>query len=311
MSEPIVNLADVPDHEVPEVFKSKYYFDFDANPFAHSKLLDVEYSRTVIDVLDNIHDYINTTIPRVIEDPEPFTTWTEDDFETNSVGRFFVQLEEGAIFDPTYIVGSDEGEEPNTLYVRRGARVLGVNIWLDSGNIVIGEDTVVEPGAGLVGPVLIGKRNKIRQGSYLRGDVLVGDDCTLRGEIKNSVMMNKCDFPHPSYVGDSLCGFHSHFGNQATSANLRVLDLLDHKTISVIYEGIRYDSGRRKVGIILGDFSQVGCNTVSDPGVFLAPWVICYQLNRLNKGFYGPDKIIKNKPMEHNVLEQATLRKDV
>ena len=88
-----------------------------------------------------------------------------------------------------------------------------------------------------------------------------------------------------------------------------MLDIVDRKNISVFIDGIRHDLGRRKVGIVLGDFSQVGCNTVSDPGVFLAPWVICYQLNRLNKGFYGPDTIVKNKPMEHDVLEQAHLRK--
>jgi UDP-N-acetylglucosamine diphosphorylase / glucose-1-phosphate thymidylyltransferase / UDP-N-acetylgalactosamine diphosphorylase / glucosamine-1-phosphate N-acetyltransferase / galactosamine-1-phosphate N-acetyltransferase len=309
MSEPLVHLADVPDAEVPEVFLSKFYFDFDAHPFDHQALFDPQRSRTVIDVLDRLHDYLNATIPTVIEDPEPFTTFTQDDFEARCVGNFIVRLEAGAVFDPAYIVGSDG--EPNTLYVRRGARVLGVHVWLDRGSIVVGEDTVVEPGAGLVGPVLLGRHNTIRQGAYLRGDVLVGDGTTLRGEIKNSVMMNKADFPHPCYVGDSLCGFRSHFGNQATSANLRVLDLVDHKTISVEYQGTRYDTGRRKVGIILGDFSQVGCNTVSDPGVFLGPWVICYQLNRLNKGFYGPDKILKNKPLEHEVLEQATLRKSI
>ena len=55
------------------------------------------------------------------------------------------------------------------------------------------------------------------------------------------------------------------------------------------------------------DFSQVGCNSVADPGTFLAPRTIVYSLTRLDKGFYGPDEVVKNKPMAHGVIERVTL----
>jgi len=57
----------------------------------------------------------------------------------------------------------------------------------------------------------------------------------------------------------------------------------------------------------MGDFSQVGCNSVADPGTFLGPYTIAYALTRINKGFYGPNEVLKNKPMEHGVVEKVSL----
>ena len=74
---------------------------------------------------------------------------------------------------------------------------------------------------------------------------------------------------------------------------------------------IRKDMARKriKIGIILGDMSQIGCNSVSDPGTFVAPYTIAYQLTRLNKGVYGPDKVLKNKPMEKGIIEIGPLKR--
>jgi hypothetical protein len=110
-------------------------------------------------------------------------------------------------------------------------------------------------------------------------------------------------------LGDSLCGFDTHFGNQGTSANLGILAILARDPIVIECEGKKYDLGRPKVGIIMGDKCQVGCNSVSDPGTFLGPWTIVYQLTRLNKGFYGPNEILKNKPMEHGIIERSPLQR--
>ncbi|MCM8765086.1 MAG: hypothetical protein NC830_06995, partial [Candidatus Omnitrophica bacterium] len=70
----------------------------------------------------------------------------------------------------------------------------------------------------------------------------------------------------------------------------------------------KYDIGRPKIGIVLGDWSQVGCNSVSDPGVFVGPNTIFYSLCRISKGFYGPNEVLKNKPLEHGVIERSPLR---
>lgn len=122
--------------------------------------------------------------------------------------------------------------------------------------------------------------------------------------------MNNANFPHPSYVGDSICGYGTHFGNQATTANLGIYAMVVGKTnVTIKLDGKTYDLGRPKIGIILGDGSQVGCNSVSDPGAFLAPYTIVYQLSRINRGFYGPFEILKNKPLEKNIIERGSLKK--
>jgi hypothetical protein len=90
---------------------------------------------------------------------------------------------------------------------------------------------------------------------------------------------------------------------------LGIFAVLARDPIVLAVDGKQYDLGRPKVGIIMGDYSQVGCNSVSDPGTFLAPWTVVYQLSRLNKGFYGPRELIKNKPMEHGVIERSPLKK--
>ena len=146
------------------------------------------------------------------------------------------------------------------------------------------------------------------------GRTTLPEHCTVYwyGEIKNSVLMDKENFTHKSYLGDSACGYMSHFGNQATSANLGIFNGLvtsaERKNIVVSCAGKQYDLGKAKMGICMGDYSQVGCNSVSDPGTFLKPYTIVYALSRINKGFYGPHEVLKNKPMENGVIERASLK---
>lgn len=121
--------------------------------------------------------------------------------------------------------------------------------------------------------------------------------------------MDEANFPYPSYVGDSICGYKTHFGNGATTANLGIYAHVTGKeNIKINLKNRLYDLGRAKMGIVLGDYSQVGCNSTSDPGTFLAPRTIVYQLSRINKGFYGPNEILKNKPLEHGVIERVPLK---
>jgi len=304
----VTNLLELAPADVPAELRADYYFDFDAHPFEHAELFRGKNARSVIDTIAGIGEYAAAQVDRIITNVKDADTWDQERFEGRSCGRFTVVLEEGAVFEPAYVVGG--AEQAGVLHLGPGAKVLGANIWLNEGNISIGAGSMVEPGAGLKGPTLVGRDNEIRQGSYFRGNVILGNGCTVRGEIKNAVLMDRCDYPHPSYLGDSLCGYRSHFGNQATSANLKVFDIVERKNIAIELDGRTYDLGRRKVGIVMGDCSQVGCNSVSDPGVFLAPWVIVYQLTRLKKGFYGPDRVMKNKPLEHDVIEFAPLRRD-
>jgi len=171
----------------------------------------------------------------------------------------------------------------------------------------------VEAFSGLIGPAIFGHNNSIRQGAYFRGQTVIGDNGVFRGELKNVVVMNGAQFPHPSYLGDSICGYKSHFGNQVTTANISIFDAVSAEpkpSISVTVDGKKYDFRRRKMGAIIGDESQVGCNSVIDPGTFVGLRSVVYSLTRLNRGVYGPNELIKNKPLEKGVLERGPLRVD-
>jgi len=307
----VVELAKLGPDDVPEQFKINYYFDFKKHPFRHSDLFDSPGISSVVSVLAKIDDYAKAWLTKTISTKEKEAspkTLTQDDFKDKSSGSFRVLIEEGAVFSPVFVQGSVK-DKTYTLYIAKGARVSG-NIFLDEGDIYVNEETKIELGVGIKGPTIIGKKNEIRQGAYFRGDVIIGDGGTFRGELKNVVMMDGANFPHPSYVGDSICGHMTHFGNQATTANLGIYAIILGKdNIKMKLNGQTYDLGRPKIGIILGDWSQVGCNSVSDPGAFLAPYTIVYQLSRINKGFYGPGEVLKNKPLEKNVIERVSFKR--
>jgi len=306
-------LKELSKDEVPAVLRAETYFDFDAHPFAHQALFDRDDVNSVVGAIVAIGNYakawLSENIAKAKSEKADDLTVLENETPNNalSCGKFEVILEKGAIFEPATVVG---GDEAHTIYVAAGAKVFGSDIYVNGGDLYIGEGTTIEPGVGIKGASIIGKDNEIRQGAYFRGDIVIGDGGTFRGELKNVVMMDKANFPHPGYVGDSLCGFMTHFGNQATAANLGIFEGLRESDqrknlVLKLEDGTAYDLGRPKLGIIMGDYSQVGCNSVSDPGTFLAPYVIAYALTRLNKGFYGPKEILKNKPMEHGVIERT------
>ena len=313
MSE-VINLLNLPHEEVPAPFKVETYFDLKAHPFKHEAMFKDPKVTNVVSAIHAIGGYtkawLSENLPKLEaeRDVEVFTDTTPNN--APSEGSFRVALEKGAGFRPTQVIGVPDGESPNTVYVAAGACVAG-KIYLNDGSLYIGEGISIEDGATIKGPAVIGKNNEIRCGAYFRGNLLIGDGGTFRGELKNVVMFDKANFPHPGYVGDSLCGYMSHFGNQATAANLGIFEGVrerdKRKNLVLRHEGRAYDLGGPKLGIILGDFSQVGCNSVSDPGTFLAPYTIVYQLTRINKGFYGPNVLLKNKPIEHGIVEITPL----
>lgn len=130
--------------------------------------------------------------------------------------------------------------------------------------ISIGKGTVVEPGAYIKGPCIIGENCQIRQGAYLRGNVLVGDRSVVGhvSELKSVVMLNDAHAAHFAYVGDSILGNRVNLGAGTICSNLR----LDNKEVCINWEGKKIGTGTRKLGSILGDDTQLGCNCVANPG---------------------------------------------
>jgi len=140
--------------------------------------------------------------------------------------------------------------------------------------ISIGEGTVIEPGAYIEGPVIIGPYNQIRHGAYIRGNVITGEKCIIghSTEIKHSILLNGASAAHFNYVGDSILGNDVNLGAGVKLANYR----LDHKEVSILFQGQKILTGLKKMGAIIGDGAQLGCNSVTNPGTLIGPKAFCY-----------------------------------
>merc|ERR1711879_76308 len=185
---------------------------------------------------------------------------------------------------------------------------------LSQGGIWLGEGVEVSPGAYIAGPAIIGSGSKILPGAYIRGHgasgVIIGRGASVRAEVKNSVIMDRVELCHISYVGDSILGYKSHFGCQAITANLGLFGA----ELSLLVPGdggnpgIQYRLGTKKVGVMMGDWSQLGCNSVTDPATFLGRETHIYPLTRLSAGVYGPFAIVKNQPQNSPAVSRSELR---
>lgn len=316
MTEEVLKLKDLKKEEVPKELKYETYFDFHSNAFKHESLFKAEDINSVVSVVGAIGKYTKKWLSENIHSKlknNPNLKVLKSFDKAPTFGKFEIILEEDVIFAPSSILGVKENEIPGRLYVSKGAVIVGSDLYLNEGDVFIGENSIIEGSAGIKGPAIIGNKTAIRQCSYLRGNIIIGDSAVIRGELKNVVMLDKSNFPHPSYIGDSICGYMSHFGNQVTAANLGIYEGLrsldQRKNLVFKLGGKSYDIGTPKLGVVLGDFCQLGCNSTTDPGTFLMPYTICYTLTRISKGFYGPNEILKNKALEKGIIERAPFKR--
>jgi NDP-sugar pyrophosphorylase family protein len=121
--------------------------------------------------------------------------------------------------------------------------------------------------ATIIGPVYIGAGTEIRPGAFIRGNVIAGQNCVLGNacEFKNALLMDRVQVPHFSYVGDSILGSGSHLGAGAVLSNLR----LDQKPVAVMVDQQKVGTELKKLGAMLGESAEVGCNAVLQPGTIL------------------------------------------
>ncbi len=146
----------------------------------------------------------------------------------------------------------------------RGEVEEGVTI---HGNLCVGEGTKIMSGTYIEGPVFIGKNCKIGPNAYIRPYTVIGDDCHIGNacEVKASIVMRGSKVPHFNYVGDSIIGEGCNLGAGTKIANLR----LDEKNIKVPVKGNIVDTGRRKLGVIMGDDVHTGINVSIDVGTMI------------------------------------------
>ena len=136
----------------------------------------------------------------------------------------------------------------------------GENVW-------IARSATVAPTASITGPAIIGRDAEVRHCAFIRGNALVGEGAVVGNstELKNVVLFNKVQVPHYNYVGDSVLGFKSHMGAGSITSNVK-----SDKTLVVVKNGEeKIETGLKKMGAMLGDHVEVGCNSVLNPGTVI------------------------------------------
>ncbi|MBQ7173358.1 MAG: UDP-N-acetylglucosamine pyrophosphorylase [Clostridia bacterium] len=160
---------------------------------------------------------------------------------------------------------------------------VGENIW-------IAKSATVSPLATITGPTIIGENSQVRPGAFIRGSALVGDTCVVGNstELKNCILFDNVQVPHYNYVGDSILGFHAHMGAGAVTSNIKA----DRKNIVIRVGDESIETGRRKVGAMLGDYADIGCNSVLNPGSIVGAHTNVYPLSFV-RGFIPANSIVK------------------
>lgn len=159
------------------------------------------------------------------------------------------------------------------------------------GDVAIGPGTVVEPGAVVKGPTYIGADCEIRAGAYIRGDAIISDRCVVgnSSEVKNSLMLEGSHAPHYNYVGDSVLGLDVNLGAGVKLSNWKISA---DKNIIFRHGDKTVDTGLSKIGAILGDGVEIGCNSVLNPGTVVGPRTIIYA-NANVRGFIPAESVLK------------------
>jgi NDP-sugar pyrophosphorylase family protein len=173
----------------------------------------------------------------------------------------------------------------------KDAIVLYGGVTLVGKEIYIGPGTVIETGVFIQSPAYIGRQTEVRQGAYLRGGCLVGDRCVVGHvtEMKNSIMMDGAKAGHFAYIGDSILGKDCNLGAGTKLANLKVVK----NTIKIKDGGTTYDTGLRKLGAVMGDQTETGCNSVTNPGTLLGPKCIIGPNATVKTGYYPRKSVIR------------------
>ena len=161
----------------------------------------------------------------------------------------------------------------------------GEDIW-------VAKSAKVAPTACINGPCIIGKEAEVRHCAFIRGKALIGEHAVVGNstELKNVILFDSVQVPHYNYVGDSVLGYKSHMGAGSITSNVK-----SDKTLVTVKNGAQaVETGLKKFGAMLGDYVEVGCNSVLNPGTVIGRHTNIYPLSMV-RGVVAPHSIYKNK----------------
>ena len=153
------------------------------------------------------------------------------------------------------------------------------------------KDAVVFPTAYIIPPCIIGPRTEVRHCSFIRGSALIGADCVIGNsvELKNVIIFDNCEVPHYNYVGDSILGWHAHMGAGSITSNIK-----SDRNMVVVHDGAAaIETGIQKIGAMIGDWVEIGCNAVCNPGTVIGRHSNVYPTCNV-RGLIPEHSILKN-----------------
>lgn len=158
-------------------------------------------------------------------------------------------------------------------------------------NVWVHKTAKVYPSAYLGAPCIIGPETEVRHGAFIRGSALVGANCVVGNsvELKNVILFDHVQTPHYNYVGDSILGYFSHMGAGSITSNVK-----SDKKLVVVHNGTeQIETGIKKFGAMLGDYVEVGCNAVCNPGTVIGRHTSVYPTSCV-RGVIPENCIFKN-----------------
>ncbi len=158
-------------------------------------------------------------------------------------------------------------------------------------NVWVAKSAKIADFVSIEGPTIIQPEADIRHCAFIRGSAIVGKNVVVgnSSEIKNSILFDYVQVPHFNYVGDSILGYRAHLGAGVILSNLKS----DKSEIKVSLENKKIHTGLKKFGAIIGDFVEIGCNAVLNPGTILGKNCSVYPTSMV-RGFLGENMIFKN-----------------
>lgn len=159
-------------------------------------------------------------------------------------------------------------------------------------NIWIAKSAKIAPTAYINGPAIIGKDAEVRHCAFIRGNAIVGEGAVVGNstELKNVLLFNKVQVPHYNYVGDSILGYKAHMGAGSITSNVKS----DKTLVTILCSDKKVETNLKKMGAILGDHVEVGCNSVLNPGTVIGKDSNIYPLSMV-RGYVPSHSIYKNK----------------
>ena len=174
----------------------------------------------------------------------------------------------------------------------RLGQTLGQDYILREEQVWVHKTAKIAPTAYLGAPCIIGANTEVRHGAFIRGSALVGENCVVGNsvEIKNAILFDNVQVPHYNYVGDSILGHYAHMGAGSVTSNVKS----DRTNVVIKGADTAIPTGRKKVGAMLGDRVEVGCNSVLNPGTVIGTHSNIYPLSSV-RGYVPENSIYKSR----------------